>query len=77
LIQIKARARARDCHGGMWQPITTAPYEGELELAVIDEDGEHRLVFPCRRVEGGWLHAASGVRIDVRPTHWRTWPVKD
>ncbi|MBN9021635.1 MAG: hypothetical protein J0H08_05985 [Rhizobiales bacterium] len=61
----------------MWQPITTAPYEGELELAVIDEDGEHRLVFPCRRVKDGWLHAETGARIDVRPTHWRSWPRKD
>ncbi len=61
----------------MWQPITTAPYEGDLELAVIDEDGEHRLVFPCRRDQGGWRHAETGARIDVRPTHWRLWPRKE
>jgi hypothetical protein len=57
----------------MWEPITTAPYDGELELAVIDVDGEHCLVFPCRRTLGGWLNAETGARIDVRPTHWRTW----
>jgi hypothetical protein len=57
----------------MWEPITSAPYDGELELAVIDTDGEHRLVFPCRRTLGGWLNAESGARIDVRPTHWRVW----
>ena len=73
MIQIKAPAGGPNSHVPMWQPITTAPYEAELELAVIDEDGEHRLVFPCRRFEGGWRHAETGVRIDVRPTHWREW----
>jgi hypothetical protein len=57
----------------MWEPITSAPYGGELELAVIDTDGEHCLVFPCRRTLGGWQNAETGVRIDVRPTHWRAW----
>lgn len=61
----------------MWENITTAPFEGELELAVIDEDGEHSLVFPCRRTPGGWLNAETGVRIDVRPTHWRPWQAGD
>ena len=31
----------------MWQPISTAPYDRNLELAVIDHGGEHVLVFPC------------------------------
>jgi hypothetical protein len=47
----------------MWQPISSAPYDFDLELAVIDEDGSHALVFPCRVI---W-------RISVRPTHWRPW----
>jgi hypothetical protein len=57
----------------MWEAIMTAPFDRELELAVIDEDGEHSLVFPCRRVAGGWVNAETGARIDVRPTHWRAW----
>jgi hypothetical protein len=57
----------------MWQPITTAPFDRDLELAVIDRNGPHVLVFPCRRILGGWMKAESGERIDVRPTHWRFW----
>jgi len=57
----------------MWQPISSAPYDLDLELAVIDEDGPHALVFPCRRVLDGWINAETNWRISVRPTHWRPW----
>ncbi len=55
----------------MWEDISNAPFDQDLELAVIDRDGPHALVFPCRRVLGGWLDAETGRRIQVRPTHWR------
>jgi hypothetical protein len=57
----------------MWQPISSAPYDLDLELAVIDEGGPHMLVFPCRRVLDGWINAETNRRINVRPTHWRPW----
>jgi len=57
----------------MWQPITTAPYNTELELAVIERDGVHALVFPCRRTKEGWVSIATGKRVVVNPTHWRAW----
>ena len=57
----------------MWQPISTAPFERDLELAVIEEDEPHALVFPCRRIPGGWKNAESKKEIDVSPTHWRGW----
>jgi hypothetical protein len=57
----------------MWQPISTAPYNRDLQLAVIDEDGEHTLVFPCRRTSNGWIKATNKQLIDVRPTHWQEW----
>ena len=57
----------------MWQPITTAPFDLDLELAVIDVDGPHALIFPCRRVIGGWIKAENRERIDARPSHWREW----
>jgi hypothetical protein len=60
----------------MWQPISAAPYERDLELAVIDGDGPHALVFPCRQIPGGWIHAELKKWIDVRPTHWREWVEK-
>jgi hypothetical protein len=57
-----------------WQPISTAPFDRDLELAVIDGDGEHALVFPCHHIaDGGWIRTATRQRIDVRPTHWREW----
>jgi hypothetical protein len=57
----------------MWRPINTAPFNCDLELAVIDADGTHALVFPCRRILGGWLNAWTKSRIEVQPTHWREW----
>jgi hypothetical protein len=58
----------------MWQTISTAPYDRDLELAVIDHDGEHVLVFACRRTGADtWLDTLTGRRIDIQPTHWRDW----
>ena len=57
----------------MWEPITTAPYNRELELAVIERDDVHALVFPCRRTPEGWINATTGKRVVVKPTHWRSW----
>jgi hypothetical protein len=59
--------------GRMWKPILSAPFGPDLELAVFDEDGEHALVFPCIRGREGWKNAATGARVDIRPTHWRDW----
>lgn len=56
-----------------WQPVATAPFDRDLELAVIDRDGEHVLVFACRRIAGGWINARTRQWISVLPTHWREW----
>lgn len=58
----------------MWNPVSTAPFDRDLELAVLDSEGPHSLIFPCRRVRSGWVKAETGERVDVRPTHWREWP---
>jgi len=57
----------------MWRDISTAPFDRDLELAVLDGDGAHALVFACRRIVGGWMNAETRARIDVHPTHWREW----
>ena len=57
----------------MWQPASSAPFDCNLEFAVIDGGGAHALVFPCRRILGGWMNAETKERLDVRPTHWRHW----
>ena len=74
LIQIKVGARAaRQDFYMQWQPIETAPFERDLELAVIDKDGPHALAFACQRTAGGWIGVETKQQIDVRPTHWREW----
>jgi hypothetical protein len=57
----------------MWQSVSTAPYDQDLELAVMDRDGTHTLVFPCRRTLVGWVKSGTRERVEVSPTHWRPW----
>jgi len=59
--------------GLVWEKISTAPYDRDLELAVIEEDYVHPLVFACRRTPSGWLKVPSMEHVDISPTHWRTW----
>ncbi len=56
-----------------WQLISGAPFDCDLELAVIDGDGPHAIVFACRRILDGWINAKTRERIGVHPTHWREW----
>jgi hypothetical protein len=55
-----------------WRHISEAPFDRDLELAVIEGE-PHVLAFPTRRVLGGWISAETKQRIDVNPTHWREW----
>jgi hypothetical protein len=56
-----------------WWPISAAPFDRDLELAARDGGELHVLIFPCRRILGGWLRAATKERICVNPTLWRRW----
>jgi len=57
-----------------WRPINTAPFDREVELAIIDRQGEHALIFPCRRIVGGWVDARTKKQLYyILPTHWRDW----
>ena len=60
----------------MWHPISTAPFDCDLELAIIDANDVHAIAFPCRRVLGGWVKAAIKAPLAVRPTHWQDWDKK-
>jgi hypothetical protein len=53
-----------------WQPIVSAPFDRDLELAVIDYDGTHAVAFPCR-ILSGWIKAETRKPVVVYPTHWR------
>lgn len=70
-IRLKGRRFVSD--GIMWQPASTAPFDRDLELAVMDWDGPHALVFPCRRALTGWIKSDTKEWVDVSPTHWRAW----
>ena len=56
-----------------WESISTAPYDSDLELAVIEQNRVHPLVFACRRTASGWVKVATRERVVVSPTHWRPW----
>jgi hypothetical protein len=56
-----------------WQPVSTAPFDRDLELAVINYGGTHALAFPCRSILGGWVNAETRKPVTVYPTHWRDW----
>jgi hypothetical protein len=57
---------------GPWQPVSTAPFDRLLELAVISGRRPHSLAFPCRRILRGWVDAKDN-SIEINPTHWREW----
>jgi hypothetical protein len=57
----------------MWQPVSIAPFDRDLELGVRDGGDLHVIRFPCRRILGGWVKAATKERICINPTHWRDW----
>ena len=73
MTRIKAGRDDKACGVPMWKPITTAPFGRLLELAIIDDEDELPLAFPCRRTLSGWRHAMNGWAVDVHPTHWREW----
>ena len=68
LLLTRSKASATD-----WLPVSSAPFDRDLELAVIDRNGPHTPAFPCRRILGSWINAETKEGIDVRPTHWREW----
>jgi hypothetical protein len=64
-----------DDPNAQWKPITTAPFDRDLELVVIDSAGVHTLSFRCRRTVDGWVNVETGKSLYImRPTHWREWP---
>jgi hypothetical protein len=57
-----------------WHPISTAPFDRNLQLSVIEREEVYPLVFPCRRTDSGWVHASTREPVFVNPSHWREWP---
>jgi len=60
----------------VWEPISAAPYDRDLEVAVVEKGLVYPLIFACRRVPDGWIRASTSERVAVSPTHWRPWLAK-
>jgi hypothetical protein len=61
-------------HLSLWQPISTAPNNHDLELKVLDGGSSVVLPFPCKRTNAGeWINADLESAVDIRPTKWRPW----
>jgi hypothetical protein len=43
-----------------WYLILTAPLDRNLQLSVQEKEEVHSLVFPCRRIQKGWVNALTG-----------------
>ena len=69
----KRRFTTKDIRAPIGCAISNAPFDRDLELALIDANGVHAICFPCRRVLGGWIKAEMKTPINVHPTHWRDW----
>jgi len=50
-----------------------APSDCDLEVCVIDRQGVHALLFPCRKNGPKWIDPSTKKVIDIRPSHWRIW----
>ena len=59
--------------GMEWMPIPNAPFDRDLELAVVFRGKPHAPVIPARRILQGWVNAQTGETIEVYATHWRDW----
>ena len=61
-----------------WLKTETAPFDRDVEVAVVEDDGKiSPVIFPCRRVlSGGWTKAVTGWPTTIHPTHWREWETK-
>jgi hypothetical protein len=57
-----------------WHPISTAPFNHDVEVRVAGDHGSRVIPFPCRQTTSGWINADLDVRIDMDPTAWRAWP---
>jgi hypothetical protein len=58
-----------------WLVISTAPFDRDLQLSVIENGEVYSLAFPCRKTQFGWVDALTKRPVLVDPTHWREWPV--
>ena len=57
-----------------WKSADTAPAGVPLQVLVTDgssESEDYLLPYPCQLTPDGWVNAATGSRLEVRPTRWK------
>jgi hypothetical protein len=55
-----------------WNSIDTAPAGVAVQVRVTDGSGdEYLLPYPCKLTADGWVNAATGSPLSVRPTYWK------
>jgi hypothetical protein len=66
------RVRMRSPIEVYWNPIDTAPADLAVQVRVTDAAGdEYLLPYPCKLTPNGWVNAATGSPLAVRPTYWK------
>lgn len=57
-----------------WRPISTAPFNQELELRIAEDGSISTLEIPCLQTnEGVWIDVDLGTEIHINPVEWRVW----
>jgi hypothetical protein len=54
-----------------WKSIETAPPDVALQVRVSDGSSDYVLPYPCKLTPAGWVNAATGSLLTVRPTYWK------
>jgi hypothetical protein len=55
-----------------WKNAETAPEGATAQVLVTDGAGpDYLLPYPCTLTADGWVNAASGKPLAVRPTYWK------
>ena len=61
-------------HPSRWHPVSTAPYNQDLELRVSEDGMIIKMPFPCRQTnEDEWINVDLGVPLRIQPVEWRAW----
>jgi hypothetical protein len=61
-------------HLSRWHPVSTAPYNQDLEIRINEDGVTSDLPFPCRHTNGDkWINVDLGIPLQVRPVEWRIW----
>lgn len=61
-------------HLSHWHPISTAPYNQQLELGFVLDGQISILEFPCLRTNADeWINVDLGSKLKIEPVQWRIW----